>query len=386
MSTRSTVSLLTKENTVKSIYVHWDGYLSHNGKILLSEYQNYEDVLRLVSYGSRSTLPKLSELEPDGENDSSCTTYSNIIQWHSRMINGDRQEYNYIFVFGCWYLFTPSQLLPLQDTIDATVEEDGTERRQFSDDELYKLGRILLEKLMLPGRIIATYGNRPEIRLADCTTIDMHQTLYEYKFVDSIGFASIMASDLKEEEERNARKRQCQFKPEDCRTLALAKNYRNTILGYDRATYALEQTKDEYFDYFINLVIADQLGKDSWLEGVLDEELERIKDAKKGYVAKKIVKLVSSMPVSDKKYLTDTFCRPAQSRGSEAEEYHVYLLEQYLSNLGKYGHGYADEMEMLQSNPIYLKLCKLDEELSLKCKDCLFDQISSLEKCAKTTK
>ena len=67
MSTRSTVSLMTKENTVKSIYIHWDGYLSHNGKILLSEYRNYEDVLSLVSYGDRSTLPTLSELGPDGD-------------------------------------------------------------------------------------------------------------------------------------------------------------------------------------------------------------------------------------------------------------------------------------------------------------------------------
>lgn len=395
MSTRSTVSLLTKENTVKSIYIHFDGYLSHNGQILLSEYQNYEDVLKLVSFGHRSTLPKLSELGPDGDggDDNSCKTYRNIIQWCSKMMSTDRQEYNYIFIIDKWYLFTPAKLTPLKDMIDAVVKEDGTERAQFSKTELSRLGKGMLKGFMIPGGIISTsrYG-LPCIRLEDGTTIDMRYVLYDCKFVDSVGFASLMISALKKEEERNARERQCEFGQEDGSVLALAEKYRKIILGYDRAAYIPGLTADEYFDYFINLIVADQLTLNAdnkgWLEDVLEEEFQNINFDHKGYVAKRIAKLVPSMPVSDKKRLTATFCRPIQSRSrglSKLEKRHAYLLDQYLSNLEKYGHGYVDEMKLLQRNAIYRKLCQLDEELPLKCKDRLFEQVSSIEKYSKAS-
>ena len=391
MSTRSTVSLMTKENTVKSIYIHWDGYLSHNGKILLSEYRNYEDVLSLVSYGDRSTLPTLSELGPDGDGgeDSACRTYRNVIQWYDKMIDGDRQEYNYIFVIDKWYLLTPAKLTPLEEMIDAVVSEDGSERSQFSDKELGRLGRGLLKGLMIPGRIIVTSGNcshGPCICLKDGTVINIHHELYNCKFVDSIGFASLMISAWKKEEERKARKRQCSFERDDSAALALTERYWKIIRGYDRAAYIHGLTANEYFDYFVNSIIADQLRMDGdakeWLEDVLEEERESISEThNKGYVAKKIARLVFSMPVNDKKRLTAAFCRPVQGRGiGKLEKHHMYLLSEYLSNFERHGRGYVDEMKLLKGCPIYRKLCKLDEELSMKCKNRLFEQVAGIER------
>lgn len=56
MATRSTIVLKTKEGNYKSIYCHFDGYLSHNGKILYNNYNTYEKVEELISLGALSTL------------------------------------------------------------------------------------------------------------------------------------------------------------------------------------------------------------------------------------------------------------------------------------------------------------------------------------------
>lgn len=44
------------DHTVVSVYCHWDGYVEHNGKILVEHYQNREDVQELIDGGSMSTL------------------------------------------------------------------------------------------------------------------------------------------------------------------------------------------------------------------------------------------------------------------------------------------------------------------------------------------
>lgn len=55
MSTTSTIGYYDGK-TVKFIYCHWDGYLSHNGKILLEHYTDVEKIKELVSLGAISTL------------------------------------------------------------------------------------------------------------------------------------------------------------------------------------------------------------------------------------------------------------------------------------------------------------------------------------------
>jgi len=44
------------DHTVVSSYCHWDGYVEHNGKILVEHYQNREDVQELIDGGSMSSL------------------------------------------------------------------------------------------------------------------------------------------------------------------------------------------------------------------------------------------------------------------------------------------------------------------------------------------
>lgn len=56
MATRSRIGIENEDGTVSSIYCHWDGYPSHNGKLLVENYQDREKVKALIALGSISTL------------------------------------------------------------------------------------------------------------------------------------------------------------------------------------------------------------------------------------------------------------------------------------------------------------------------------------------
>jgi hypothetical protein len=56
MGTRSDIIVQRADGKWHRIYVHWDGYLSHNGKILFDHYTSQEQVEKLVALGDLSIL------------------------------------------------------------------------------------------------------------------------------------------------------------------------------------------------------------------------------------------------------------------------------------------------------------------------------------------
>ena len=56
MGTRSRIGIEMPDHSVVSVYCHWDGYVEHNGRILVEHYQNREDVKELIDGGSMSSL------------------------------------------------------------------------------------------------------------------------------------------------------------------------------------------------------------------------------------------------------------------------------------------------------------------------------------------
>lgn len=56
MGTRSRIGIELRDHTVVSVYCHWDGYVEHNGRILVQHYQNREDVQELIDGGGISSL------------------------------------------------------------------------------------------------------------------------------------------------------------------------------------------------------------------------------------------------------------------------------------------------------------------------------------------
>jgi len=56
MGTRSRIGYELPDHSVVSVYCHYDGYVEHNGKILVEHYQNRDDVIELIDGGSMSSL------------------------------------------------------------------------------------------------------------------------------------------------------------------------------------------------------------------------------------------------------------------------------------------------------------------------------------------
>lgn len=64
MSTRSYICMEVGDDQYKTVYCHSDGYLSHNGALLLKYYSDRETVERLLERGDLSSLEKKIEPEP----------------------------------------------------------------------------------------------------------------------------------------------------------------------------------------------------------------------------------------------------------------------------------------------------------------------------------
>ena len=56
MGTRSTIALEFADKSVEQVYCHWDGYLEHNGQILLKHYSNPFILRDLIDLGDISSL------------------------------------------------------------------------------------------------------------------------------------------------------------------------------------------------------------------------------------------------------------------------------------------------------------------------------------------
>jgi hypothetical protein len=56
MATRSTIALEFADGTVEQVYCHWDGYLAHNGLMLLEHYSNPFILRDLIDLGGLSSL------------------------------------------------------------------------------------------------------------------------------------------------------------------------------------------------------------------------------------------------------------------------------------------------------------------------------------------
>ena len=132
MATRSTIAILREDGTVAKVYSHWDGYLEHNGKILVENYDTAEKVEALIAGGDISSLGEVvGERHPFDTYDKSKLTAEDLALAERAQAEGwtlyygrDRgetgveakvykdletyereaqfEEYNYLFMYGEW--------------------------------------------------------------------------------------------------------------------------------------------------------------------------------------------------------------------------------------------------------------------------------------------
>jgi len=121
MATRSTIALEFADGTIGQVYAHWDGYLAHNGKMLLEYYSNPFILRDLIDLGDISSLrPTIGTKHPFSQFDNGMSTeefnalYQDMTTFYGRdrgegqsdatyfkdyehfLVDGQEEEYDYI--------------------------------------------------------------------------------------------------------------------------------------------------------------------------------------------------------------------------------------------------------------------------------------------------
>jgi hypothetical protein len=125
MGTRSNIAIQEKDGSIRAIYCHWDGYLSHNGKMLFEYYPTAAKVRKLIDLGSISSLapnigrktnfdsPKEGQVvaygRDRGEEDVKADYYTDIDAYIKSFDGVGWIEYIYVFDVNtkAWSYFTP---------------------------------------------------------------------------------------------------------------------------------------------------------------------------------------------------------------------------------------------------------------------------------------
>jgi len=95
MATRSTIALEFADGTIGQVYCHWDGYLAHNGKMLMEYYSNPFIVRDLIDLGSLSSLrPQIGTKHPFSMYEANMTQdeYANLYRDMCTFYGRDRGE------------------------------------------------------------------------------------------------------------------------------------------------------------------------------------------------------------------------------------------------------------------------------------------------------
>lgn len=110
MSTRSLIAIELPDGKVKSIYVHSDGYVEGNGKLLVEHYSTYDKAIKLFDYGDCSYLGETTnecsfyKRDWDRDNHADTVTYNNEFCLMYENSGATMIEYIYIYKDGEWHV------------------------------------------------------------------------------------------------------------------------------------------------------------------------------------------------------------------------------------------------------------------------------------------
>ena len=116
MATRSRIGIQLKDNSVLSVYHHWDGYPTWLGRILTTHYNSREQVAELIDGGDMSSCwndTVWGEDRTDGQKygpeyysarGENCPPRldNNLGEY---LLKGIGEEYHYIFCDGEWVCY-----------------------------------------------------------------------------------------------------------------------------------------------------------------------------------------------------------------------------------------------------------------------------------------
>ena len=135
MATRSNIAVKMNDGTFKKIYCHFDGYVSHNGVMLLEHYNSQERAEALVALGNISYLRPSIECPSGHSFDYPVAGYTvaygrdrgekkqeaQIIHKSNTNCLEVDEEYLYVWIDDAWYVKRSDKgpLVPLTDAVNA---------------------------------------------------------------------------------------------------------------------------------------------------------------------------------------------------------------------------------------------------------------------------
>jgi hypothetical protein len=96
MGTRSRIAVKLEDNTIKSVYCHWDGYPSYVGRMLFKHHNNKESALKIIELGDLSSLAESLEKPEDHSFESPKEGYS-VFYGRDRGETGIKAQTNHVF-------------------------------------------------------------------------------------------------------------------------------------------------------------------------------------------------------------------------------------------------------------------------------------------------
>lgn len=118
MSTNASVHVKDVSGKVRSIYVHWDGYLSHVGRLLRDNYNTQRAAAELIEMGDCSSLGETlddSEFYNRDRNESWSDVQPTESDDLQSSLELNSQEFDYYFDGGQWHLVSDGVAIPFSD-------------------------------------------------------------------------------------------------------------------------------------------------------------------------------------------------------------------------------------------------------------------------------
>lgn len=144
MSTRSRVGIKEKDGTVRSVYVHFDGYVAGVGKILYESYQDVDKIEQLINLGDMSSInSEVEKCEPYTQRGKDLKIATDTLLSFKRYWASCWEEYVYLYTDGRWMV--NSVYKDEWQPLDSLMKDDGISRLKKQVQRLQKALDYLLD-------------------------------------------------------------------------------------------------------------------------------------------------------------------------------------------------------------------------------------------------
>lgn len=103
MSTRSRVGIKNKDGIIRSVYVHFDGYVAGVGKTLYESYRNADKIEQLINLGDMSSIDsEIEKCDPYTKRGEDLNIAEDTVKSFDRNWACCGEEFVYLYTDGRW--------------------------------------------------------------------------------------------------------------------------------------------------------------------------------------------------------------------------------------------------------------------------------------------